>query len=884
MQTLRELKAEVDEKLHAAMDEWFDVFQRETGKSTIPFFLAYIKRRRLLPADTLEKLNALQPVDISDMEAMIADFVEAASQLDIPENGEGRKSTPIEYASTVELSSHEEKQWGIETPVERSSLPSLFGLVPQAGHRPQPKRTIEISEVDYAEDDDDDTVAFESTIALEETATDDGEETQFDTGAPKEPAKYINIVDDNHQIEGELGRGAMGVVFLAKEINLNRNVAFKQIRPEAATEHELMMRFLREAQITAQLDHPSIIPVYSLIKGFRGLPAYTMKVVEGKTLDRIIRDAQKSVEYGPLPRRLRLADRLDIFLSVCRAMAYAHSKGVLHRDLKPGNILVGQYGQVYVVDWGLARLFFSNQSPNETDIQVQASGEYEHVQTKVGQLMGTPQYMSPEQAQGLIHEMDGRSDLFSLGLILYELVYLKRAIDGDNLIQIVNKLVQGEVDDIPAQSPYERIPSHLPEIIRKATAKEKEERYASVQELADELHNCLTADKVVMSPPSKIAPSANKREPSGPTTQTGSRWPLFAGMFVLVLAIIGQYAWTQYAQTKRQTERRTRATLIQTRLQGTRDLANQADRLFAQVEASLLQLIHQSQDKLTQQAPSSPPTLQYKMYEPDDLQTSLFYKDKVSLQWPVIRLPQGTDQRTESTRRNSLAQLRTIQRATVLQSPRYLGQTGSPMTTQQLLEQGLPVLSSVLAFSDGAFVEYPGRNGFPAHYVPTKTSWYKAAIASKRIIWSRPFVSAQRIRSVQIGCFQSFRPSKEEKRGVAGLILQLNYLASHFQKVAKRYPWLKEMYIFDQSGRTLLNSNHRLRAFSGSKLLLSPVDMPLFSKSSVRKAAKTNEPGHVWEPGGANGYELYAFSRINTTGWTLVTVSEWPKMVDIGNP
>src|SRR5215470_7447378 len=208
-----------------------------------------------------------------------------------------------------------------------------------------------------------------------------------------------------------VARGGMGVVYTAEDEKLNRRVALK-ILDTAGANAEFAGRLIREAHILAQLEHPGIVPVHDVGTLPDGRMFYTMKFVEGRRLDKYVE------QMDSLPQRLRL------FLRICDAVAFAHARGVLHRDLKPANVMVGSFGEVLVMDWGLAKILRQSVSSEETVVTVpqekdsEKDGTQSTVITGHGTVMGTPGYMSPEQARGETEKIDERSDIFSLGALL----------------------------------------------------------------------------------------------------------------------------------------------------------------------------------------------------------------------------------------------------------------------------------------------------------------------------------------------------------------------------------------------------------------------------------------------------------------------------------
>ena len=230
----------------------------------------------------------------------------------------------------------------------------------------------------------------------------------------------------NYQFLGEIARGGMGVILKGHDTDLGRDVAVKVLDGELAKNPAVVQRFVEEAQIGGQLQHPGIVPVYEIGTMKDERPFFTMKLVKGRTLATLLSERE-----SPAADRRRL---VDIFEAVCQTMAYAHSRGVIHRDLKPANIMVGAFGEVQVVDWGLAKVLARGGTADEKRARVAHSqltvletvrsreGSGSGSDSMVGSVMGTPAYMPPEQAAGHVDRLDERSDVFALGAILCEIL------------------------------------------------------------------------------------------------------------------------------------------------------------------------------------------------------------------------------------------------------------------------------------------------------------------------------------------------------------------------------------------------------------------------------------------------------------------------------
>ena len=273
---------------------------------------------------------------------------------------------------------------------------------------------------------------------------------------------------------GELGRGGMGRVVDAYDREMGRRIAVKYIASATKNSRLTLSRFLGEARLAAQLDHPNIVPIYELGLSQDGLLFFVMKRVQGRSLREVIellynQDSATKRAWG----RHRC---LTAFVQVCNALAYAHERGVVHRDLKPENIMVGEFGEVLVMDWGVARLL------GEEDI-FQPGGPLprdEESQTEDGVAIGTPGYMSPEQALGRYREISPKSDVWALGTILYELLTLQPAYCGDPKAQML-ACVAGPPPPPSQRSPGLRIPERLSEICIEALARSPEDRPSARQ-------------------------------------------------------------------------------------------------------------------------------------------------------------------------------------------------------------------------------------------------------------------------------------------------------------------------------------------------------------------------------------------------------------------
>jgi serine/threonine-protein kinase len=317
------------------------------------------------------------------------------------------------------------------------------------------------------------------------------------TDTPSPGAEIELHGEQRYQTLTTLGEGGMGQVGAVWDRDLMRELALKQLHPRLARDRRALQRFIWEARVTAHLDHPNIVPVHDLGLDGAGALYFTMKRVRGRSLAELIDalarlDGKRVAEvdccahhrchiqpgedtlladYGPRKRRLR------VFVDICQAIAYAHDRGVLHRDLKPANVMIGEFGEVLVMDWGLA-----------LPLPIAAAGPLAQLLPSTldetdDALYGTPRYMAPELLRG--EPASVRTDIYALGVLLYELLAFRRPHDGDSIPALVRSIVEGQV--VPLRQVAPELPSSIVAVVAKAMAVDPSQRYASVAELIEDV-------------------------------------------------------------------------------------------------------------------------------------------------------------------------------------------------------------------------------------------------------------------------------------------------------------------------------------------------------------------------------------------------------------
>lgn len=385
--------------------------------------------------------------------------------------------------------------------------------------------------------------------------------TQSDDDAKKKNAhetaeRWEN--EQRYQLVNNFARGGLGQIWLASDTRLRREVAYKEMLPAALKNRNALERFLEEAQITGQLEHPGIVPIYDIGYQGNGTPFYSMKLVRGDTMEKAI-ERLHDLPAGSPERSLAFRKLLGNFVAVCNAMAFAHERGVLHRDLKPLNIMLGSFGEALVLDWGLAKVLDINTAETQeasvslsTDFSIggetvmessdgagagQSATAQAHAdpsrsssasegsvgtgesmqtsetgisfqgkrsvvtdvrsvgsQTMMGSVMGTPSYMPPEQATGKVDELDNRSDIYSLGGILYKLLTNHQPIPRGRVAEVIKKVIKGDI--VPPREHDPDIPQPLEAICLKSMAKDRDDRYESALDLAADVEAFLADEDV----------------------------------------------------------------------------------------------------------------------------------------------------------------------------------------------------------------------------------------------------------------------------------------------------------------------------------------------------------------------------------------------------
>jgi tRNA A-37 threonylcarbamoyl transferase component Bud32 len=531
-----------------------------------------------------------------------------------------------------------------------------------------------------------------------------------------------------------LGKGAMGHVYVARDRRLNRNVAVKEIAPAIAADPVLVRRFYTEAQITAQLDHPGIVPVYGLEVQPDGTLAYAMRIVRGRTLREVLDDLRATYAAGrPLRADQQLQSRLLLFESLCRTLQHAHERGVLHRDLKPQNVMVGPHGEVLVLDWGIAKVV----GRPDTLGTAAGDGPGGPDATAIGEAIGTARYFSPEQAAGQNDALDARSDQYALGLLLFELVTLTPANPGKDADTCRTAAREG------ALAPFvhvrgEPLPSDLAAIVRKATARRRDDRYPDVGALAEDVRRFLR-DEELLARPDALGRRALRfvgRHRRAALAAIGG----LGGSLVLVIAAavaVGAVAFTSWRWWAERREAAFARMLAEVSAQG-----HAIDASLA-ADVALVESLRAA----AAFAFAHPPTETRPVYlaadfagpgagRPPGLVPSPVYRAPATLDHPDTVLRPGLSPADVAVRLQQLQSLQPelLRVLSVAASPAL---AAAPMAERRraLLEEGGPLVWAYVATEEGILTGLPGVGRYPDGWDPRQSVWYPLALGAEGVVW-----------------------------------------------------------------------------------------------------------------------------------------------------
>ncbi len=661
--------------------------------------------------------------------------------------------------------------------------------------------------------------------------------------------EHINERFDVHTV---LGEGGMGKVLAAEDRRLARVVAIKVMHTKMVENPSVVRRFFVEAQVGAQLEHPNILPFYSLERTEDGAPAFAMRLIEGKDLGDYIHRCLQAEEKGKAQRgRYALKTRLEHFARICDGIAYAHARGVIHRDLKPANIMLGSFNQVYVMDWGLARV--KSQSLEQAILQDGASpgvvvtSSSDAKATAMGQVLGTPIYMPPEQAGGDQDRVGEASDQYALGMILHELVSLRPPRRGKSLEEALSRAAVGY--RVPLERPSgEEVPPGLAAIIERSTHPEPEKRYRSVEALSADVRRFIRDEELEVMPDSIVRK----------VTRAITRRPVLSMGVLLALVLMGaaSVVWSLEVAARR-TEGLTALFSKVTELNRT---ANERLRLFeggvralAAATGELLEGAGRSSEAFD---PLTPEELMAEQGPEGRGRLPIYGGQFITLAEPIYLWDGDPNEPPPSVR--ALAPLQGRLPAEALSLSKQARQTtkserdGSAKTI-------LAVQYAYVAVEDGLMVSYPGNAPYPDGFDPRIRPWYVSGRKLSEPSWGSMYWDKASGLPL-MPCNMAVRSIGGEILGVAGMDLNVSLLQKRMAKDGDLMDGWRRSLVVNAEGQIMISS---AKPF---------VPVPIEERNVVQLEDLEVEPIRRRIVGGQkSGFEkigssLYAFDLIHPVG------------------
>ncbi|MAS82419.1 MAG: hypothetical protein CMF45_07000 [Legionellales bacterium] len=682
----------------------------------------------------------------------------------------------------------------------------------------------------------------------------------------------------NFTILKSIDRGAMGEIQIAKDNQLGRTVAFKKIHEHVAKIPSYLERFFMEAQVTAQLEHPNIVPVYQM-KTDGSNAGYAMKLIHGKTLGVLINETKKQLKkQGKLDKHHNLSARLEHFLKVCDAMHYAHRKGVIHRDLKPQNVMVGSFNEVYVMDWGIAKIVSVDDDVFEDITSMISSSEDDMGETKVGQILGTPAYMSPEQANGQIDIIDHRSDLFSLGLILFELVTLKRAYPTDENITVLQKAKMAKMTKpVRHHSRQPDIPKQLIAIINKATQLDPDNRYETVDAFTDDIR-CYMRGVAIKA----------KRDT---LLQKLMRWMNLHRIAVLnivsctIILSLVVMSWSFYQQQQARLELQLKGQRMNHFISAVSKQTHMIDTQFLKYESSIEAIAASAVTLLERRQPDTGRFYDHNdltdpKLAPPDLAESSFYGFPISVGWHTYKLAPGVEYAQVENLVRAINPLRNIFKQMTLKSHYTVIPPGDhKMAAKIIKDEGLTLLWAYVGLVEGIMAMYPGMSGFPSDFDPRKRPWYVNTLKNEGACWMPPYIDTGG-QGVLLPCTKKLYDKNGKFLGVAAVDIKLDFIRRELMSLSNIHELVENTYLLNDRAEIFVNSSDTSEVYERGTLINKLDKLETYPNQRVVDNIRQGKSGYIsYKEQGKE--KLLAYHRLNSIGWYYLVEVDASRVMEL---
>ena len=629
-----------------------------------------------------------------------------------------------------------------------------------------------------------------------------------------------------------IAEGGFGRIFLAKDLILGREVVIKSLKEEHLARPDSIEKFISEAKLSAQLDHPAIVPLFSLDTDTVDGLHLAMQLVNGITLKEFLNRCRDKAEEEQITSRRyerTLQVRLESFLKVCDAIEYSHSRGIIHCDLKPENIMLGKNGEVYVMDWGIA-------CRDGTD--------------RKGNLDGTPAYMAPENLQNPI--ANPQTDVFALGMILNEIVTLRKPVSGADAKEVVEKIRAGRFEPSTPVNPKLHTPPALRAIIEKARAADPEKRYKSAKELATDIRHYLFNEEVSACPDSLIRKFMRF---------LFRHWLM---LFIITLSVVALGAvaisFTLYKQVKAEMIEQARSEFRNSRdhelgklLAKTIGVSRTFDRQIANLENVLSSITSHALMLLNSdvRAPADEPIWSRTMLAqgkvPPTLSMAPGFGYEVDLDNIVYHTAPGSKPENTEERVRRLAMLRPVFLRALIESRQDHTLAGSSLQQlkQQLINSGAPLIDAYLGFRDGLFILYPCSKILPEDFDHRQRPWYMehmtAARPSAGAMWGSPYLSVD--GDMMLPCTLPMIDMQGNFHGVSAIDVSVQKLVKSLRGMGNKGGYLHEKTIVDADGFVVVDKDENFTRKANPSAVKADnngkrtryKDMALFERIKLRR-------------------------------------------------
>ena len=658
-----------------------------------------------------------------------------------------------------------------------------------------------------------------------------------------------------HEPLGVIGRGAMGEVLVVRDRALRRTVALKRTLAGTDAAEQERALFLNEAQITAQLDHPGIVPVYGFEGDAAGQLSYTMKLVHGRTFEAVLEAARAQAHADGAPDEEHSLDaRLELFLKVCDAMAYAHAHGVVHRDLKPENIMVAGFNEVLVMDWGIAR-----------PIPPERGSERLRV-------VGTPAYMSPEQAFGAPMALEPGSDQYALGLILHEVVALTFGNPGQSPGECIAKAREGQVNRLtPVRG--EGDPSReLQAIVDRATQRKPSQRYPTVAHLADDVRRYLRDEEVSVAPDQGVQKIqrwvSHHRERA---TAIGFGLVLMVLLGGLGLSALGEarVAAEKAAAADREAALGKLASITARQVQ-------HMDAEFHRWEALAAGVAFAAEDSLTSPAAPDPPYFGIDGVTTwPDLAPSTYYDAGVSLDTIDLEVIKGADPALASLQLAQLKRIAPTLRTALLRGSDDAAWHDQAAARAKVRDPGLPIVFTYVATEGGVIANFPGTDGgYPDGYDHRTMGWYRVAVGEAGPMWNM-LEADESGMGLLLTVSQGLYDESGAFLGVGAVDVGFGYLIEELLD-APELVGAAEAFLIGPDNAVIVRSSHKENALRATEFVPVP-----FEHTALLPAERTDEAGGWVEFDVDGADKLLHWNRLHAVDWTYVIVGDKAGLFDV---